>query len=183
MKLSRFLRENNINISQNAPTNPVINTTLAHPTSHDQPWMFDAGTSHHVTSDHSSLHTLLECEGPDVIVFRKGTTLPISHTGHTNLTTHTRPLTLSNVFYVPPLRNNLISVAKLSKSNQVSVEFFPYHFLVKDLHTRAHLMRRINVNDFYYPPPLCTLLQNLTQPLQTQSPPGIINQDIPPSKS
>ncbi|KAL4556283.1 hypothetical protein LXL04_038930 [Taraxacum kok-saghyz] len=134
-KLSRFLRENNINVSTNSSAHPVINTTSAHPTRHAQQWMFDTGASHHVTSDHSSLHTLSEYGGPDEIVLGNGKTLPISHTGHTNLSTHTRPLALSNVFYVPSLRNNLISVAKLCKSNQVSVEFFPYHFLVKDLRT------------------------------------------------
>ncbi|KAL4563134.1 hypothetical protein LXL04_027167 [Taraxacum kok-saghyz] len=48
------------------------------------------------------------------------------------------------------LRNNLISVAKLCKSNQVSVEFFPYSFLVKDLRTGAPLMRGVNINDIYY---------------------------------
>lgn len=76
--------------------------------------------------------------------------LPISHTGHTSLSTHYRSLSLDNIRDVLQLRNSLISVAKLSRYNNVSVEFFSYHFVVKDVRTTTHLMRGINVNDVYY---------------------------------
>ncbi|GJY98846.1 hypothetical protein Tco_0516276 [Tanacetum coccineum] len=44
---------------------------------------------------------------------------------------------------------NLISIAKLCKSNPVSVEFFSSHFLVKDLRTGAPLLRGENIGDVY----------------------------------
>ncbi|KAL4576014.1 hypothetical protein LXL04_012102 [Taraxacum kok-saghyz] len=139
-KLARFLKENNITISMNPSANPMVNTTSANSTS-SPPWMFDSGASHHVASNPASFHTLSEYGGPDEIVLGNGKSLSISHTGHSTLPTSSRPLHLHNVLFVPQLRNNLIFVAKLCKSNNVSVEFFPYFFLVKDLHTGTILMR------------------------------------------
>ncbi|KAJ9542092.1 hypothetical protein OSB04_028598 [Centaurea solstitialis] len=48
---------------------------------------------------------------------------------------------LPDVLCVPRLKKNLNSVAKLCKTNHVSVEFFPTHFFVKDLRMGALLMR------------------------------------------
>lgn len=79
--------------------------------------------------------------------------LSISHTGHTSLSTPSRSHSLFNVLCVPCLRKNLISVAKLCRTNQVSVEFFPLHFLMKDLCTGAPLMWGENINDVYYTNP------------------------------
>ena len=138
--------------------NPMVNTTSAGPTSSNPPWMFDSGASHHVASNPASFHTISEYGGPDEIVLGNGTNLSISHTGHSTLPTLSRPLNLHNILFVPQLRNNLISVAKLCKSNQVSVEFFPYFFLVKDLRTGTILMRGVNINDIYYAG-ICSLRQ------------------------
>ncbi|KAL4586189.1 hypothetical protein LXL04_010821 [Taraxacum kok-saghyz] len=150
-KLSRFLREHNISISSGPQSTPTVNySTAAASSSPTPPWMFDSGASHHVASDRSSLHTPSDFGGPDEIMLGNGTNLPISHTGNTSLPTNSRSLNLHNVLIVPQLRNNIISVAKLCKSNHVSVEFFPHHFLVKDLRTGAPLMRVMNVNDVYY---------------------------------
>ena len=149
-KLARFLRDNNITISSGPQSTPVVNHSTTASSAQIPPWMFDSGASHHVASDRSSLHTLSDFGGPDEIMLGNGTNLPISHTGHTSLPSQSRPLHLHNVLIVPQLRNNLISVAKLCKSNNVSVEFFPFHFLVKDLRKGVPLLRGTNVNDVYY---------------------------------
>ncbi|GKC20788.1 retrovirus-related pol polyprotein from transposon TNT 1-94 [Tanacetum coccineum] len=125
-------------------TTPMINTTSA------QPWMFDSGASHHTASEHAVMHTLSEYGGPDEIVLGNGKRLSITHTGHSTLPTSSHPLNLDNILFVPQLRNNLVYVAKLCKTNKVSVEFFPFHFVVKDLRTGAHLMRGENIDDIYY---------------------------------
>ncbi|MFS7965824.1 putative RNA-directed DNA polymerase [Helianthus anomalus] len=114
--------------------------------------MFDSGAFNHASYDQSFLHGLSEYGGPDEIVLGNGKTLPISHIGHTSIPTNSRSLQLKNVLLVPNLRNNLVSVAKLCKTNKVSVEFFPFHFFVKDLRTGAHLMQGVNINDVYYAP-------------------------------
>lgn len=143
-------------------TNPMLNTTSTGSISSNPPWMFDSGASHHVASTPASFHTLSEYGGPNEIVIGNGTNLSISHIGHSTLPTTSRPLNLHNILFVPKLRSNLISVAKLCKSNQVSVEFFPYFFLVKDLHKDLHtgtiLMRGVNINDIYYAT-ICSLEQ------------------------
>ncbi|KAK9063757.1 hypothetical protein SSX86_017629 [Deinandra increscens subsp. villosa] len=145
-KLERFLKDKNITISSNPSVSPVVNSSTATSPS----WMFDSGASHHVTSDRSALHTLSEYGGPDEILLGNGTSIPITHTGHSAISTSTRPLHLHDVLYTPNLRNNLISVAKLCKTNNVSVEFFPSYFLIKDLRTGAHLLRGENVDDVYF---------------------------------
>ncbi|MFS7942758.1 putative RNA-directed DNA polymerase [Helianthus anomalus] len=149
-KLARFLRDNNVLPPTQPSMAPTVNTASTQPTS---PWMmFDTGASDHVTPNRGSLHTLSEYSGPDEIILGDGKTLPISHTGHTTIPTSSRPLLLNNVLCAPNICNTLVSVAKLCKSNNVSVEFFPFHFLIKDLRMGAHLMRGLNLNDVYYAP-------------------------------
>ena len=143
-KLARFLKENHVTLT------PVVNTTTPRSNPSSQSWMFDTGASDHITTDRSSLHLLSDYGGPDEIVLGNGNRLSNTHTGNTQLCTTSRFLILSNVLCVPKLKNNLISVAKLCKTNCVSVEFFPYHFLVKDLRTGAPLLRGENIHDVYY---------------------------------
>ncbi|KAK2977799.1 hypothetical protein RJ640_029844 [Escallonia rubra] len=57
--------------------------------------------------------------------------------------------TLHDVLCAPSINQNLISVAKFYNSNNVSLEFFPFYFVVKDLRTGAILLRGENVNDVY----------------------------------
>lgn len=90
--------------------------------------MFDSGASHHVASDRSSLH-----QGPNEIVLGNGIHLTISHTFRTSVPTHSRSLKLHYVLIVPQLRNNLIVVAKLCKSNNVLVEFFPPSLMMSSM--------------------------------------------------
>ncbi|KAD5507860.1 hypothetical protein E3N88_15563 [Mikania micrantha] len=54
-KLARFLKENNITISMNQPSSPMVNTSSARPTSPSPSWMmFDTGASDHVVPEVSS---------------------------------------------------------------------------------------------------------------------------------
>ncbi|KAC9592594.1 hypothetical protein E3N88_45594 [Mikania micrantha] len=157
-KFARFLQQNNLALTP-ASTNPTVNVSMTNSPQHASWPMFDSGASNHATSDQASMHNLSEYGGPDEIVLGNGIALPISHIGQASIPTSSRPLTLSNVLLVPRLRNHLISVAKLCKTNNVSVEFFPFHFFVKDLRTGARLMRGVNINDVYYAPPTQPRLQ------------------------
>nr|GEW18358.1 hypothetical protein [Tanacetum cinerariifolium] len=91
--------------------------------------------------------TYADFGSPDEIFLGDGNSHPISHTSNTQIYTSHKSLALSNVLCVPNLRQNLISIAKLCKSNSVSVKFFSSHFLVKDLRTRAPLLRRENIGN------------------------------------
>ena len=104
-------------------------------------WLLDSGASHHVTSDLHNLSLHAPYSGSDDIMIGDGSTLPISHTGSTLLTTPTRNLSLDNVLCVPSMKKNLISISQFCISNNISIEFLPYVFLVKDLLTGTILLR------------------------------------------
>ncbi|GKA19538.1 hypothetical protein Tco_0699453 [Tanacetum coccineum] len=152
MNFAKFLKDNNICVvnssSLNAQPSPTANVTTM-TSSMKQLWLFDTGASHHATYNLSSLQTYADYEGPDEILLGDGNSLSISHTGHTHINTPHRPLSLSNVLCVPRLRHNLISIAKLCKSNPASVKFFSSYFLVKYLRTWATLLRVENIDDVY----------------------------------
>ncbi|GKA87122.1 hypothetical protein Tco_0808833 [Tanacetum coccineum] len=96
--------------------------------------------NHFSPRERSAVHTLSEYGGPDKIVVGNGKRLSITHTGHSTLPTSSRPLNLDNILFVPQLRNNLVSVAELCKTNKVSVEFFPFHFVERTLTTSTMLL-------------------------------------------
>ena len=136
------MRENN-----NTPTANHITTGVGSPSN----WLMDSGASHHVTSDLNNLSLHQPYEGPDDIVIGDGTGLSITHTGSSTLTSPSTTFNLSNVLCVPTMQQNLISVSQFCNSNKTSIEFFPSHFVVKDLTTGAtlaHGRRRNNVYEW-----------------------------------
>lgn len=86
-------------------------------------WLFDSDTS-----NQSTLQNVSNYGGPDEIILGDGNNLHISHIGFKHINTPNKKLYLPNVLYVTHLCRNLISVAKLCKTNAVSVGFFPYSF-------------------------------------------------------
>ena len=58
-------------------------------------------------------------------------------------------LNLSNVLFVPTIKQNLIFVSQFYRTNNTSIEFFPYHFVVKDLCTKTPLLCGKNKYDIY----------------------------------
>ena len=103
-------------------------------------WIFDSGTTHHITSDLNNLALHQPYNGGEDIIIADGSSLPVTHSGSLSLPSLTRDLALKNVLCVPDIYKNLISVYRLYNANQVSVEFFPACFQVKDLSTGAPLL-------------------------------------------
>ncbi|CAA7018700.1 unnamed protein product [Microthlaspi erraticum] len=136
------------NFTPRAPTPWQPRANMAAATSSDN-WLLDSVASHHLTSDlnNLSLHQLYN--GGEEVTIANGSRLPISHTGSAFLPTQSHFLTLKNVLYVPNLYKNLISVYRLCNANQVSVEFFPVHFQVKDLRTGARLLQGRTKDELY----------------------------------
>ena len=86
-KLARFLKENNIHISNTLSHNPMANATMLNkPSTTQQPWLFDSGASDHATSYPSMLQTFSNYGGLDEIFLGDGKSLSISHTGNTTPT-------------------------------------------------------------------------------------------------
>ncbi|KAG7589765.1 GAG-pre-integrase domain [Arabidopsis suecica] len=124
---------------QSQQWNPQAHFTTSSP-SDVTPWLVDSVASHHIASDLSTLSLHSPYPGGDDVLIGDGRALPITHTGSSHLSTHSRPLSLTNVLCVPTMKKNLISVNKLCKTNNVMVQMCPFDFQVKDLRTGATLL-------------------------------------------
>jgi hypothetical protein len=65
--------------------------------------------------------------------------MPVTHRSSTVITTNSSLLQLKSILISPSLVKNLISVRSLTRDNNVSVEFDPFDFSIKDLPTRMVL--------------------------------------------
>ncbi|WVY94395.1 hypothetical protein V8G54_033483 [Vigna mungo] len=130
------------------PTRPEAHSVTA-VTPNESAWLVDSGASHHVTKDMGSLSISNEYAGTDQLMAANGKGLPITHVGSTHISTNSHSLQLSNILHVPTVSHNLLSVSQLCQTNDVSVEFFPWHFDVKDLQTGAILLRGRNEDNVY----------------------------------
>lgn len=94
----------------------------------DPSWYFDTGAIGHVTPDLHKLNIIDDYTGDDKLQVGNGNNLSISHVGSSSFS----DLTLPNVFLVPELTKSLLSVSKLTRDNNVFMEFWPSHCSVKD---------------------------------------------------
>jgi hypothetical protein len=60
-------------------------------------WVPDTCATAHIIDDPGNLYTLKYYDGPDSVVVRNGTELPITYTGHAHVFTSGSPLLLNNV--------------------------------------------------------------------------------------
>lgn len=103
----------------------------------------DSGTTHHhLTSDPDNLVIHSEYQGPEEVTLGNDSKLPISHIGASSIVASDKKFKLDDILHVPTATQNLISISSFTTSNNVSVEFFPNHFLIKDLAMRVPLHRR-----------------------------------------
>nr|XP_016483849.1 PREDICTED: uncharacterized protein LOC107804460 [Nicotiana tabacum] len=109
-------------------------------------WVLDSGATHHVTAEP---HNLEEYTENEEISMGDGKTIPITHTGSTQIQASKTAFKLSNTLCAPSIKKNLISVAKFCQDNLTSVEFFSFTFVVKDLHTLKPLVQGQNKNGLY----------------------------------
>uniref|UniRef100_A0A2N9HMZ2 Integrase catalytic domain-containing protein n=1 Tax=Fagus sylvatica TaxID=28930 RepID=A0A2N9HMZ2_FAGSY len=121
-----YAYEANENISQ-----ALACTTLSD--SHDDTrWYTDTGATSHMTSTSGNLQSFFPYHGHDYVVVGNGSRLPISHVGHTTLSSKHGDLNLYDVLVVPKLQKNLISVGKLTKDNSCVFECCASEFKIKD---------------------------------------------------
>ena len=132
----KFVPQNQI--AGSTPWSPQANmaTTTSPP---NTSWLLDSGASHHVTTDLNNLSLHAPYNGVDNIMIGDGKGLPITHTGSTTISTSTISFNLNDVLCVPEIKRNLLSIYKFCVANNVSFEFLPWCFLVKDLLTGAVL--------------------------------------------
>jgi hypothetical protein len=124
-------------------------TPPAPPPNSTSDWYLDTGASSHMSSGSGNLTSIRPSHSRSQIVVGNGAFLPITHTGTGSLITTTSPLKLRNVLLSPSLVKNLLSVRQLTRDNHVSVEFDASGFSVKDIRTRAVILRCDSDGDLY----------------------------------
>jgi len=103
-----------------------------------------------MTPEDSKLLCKSPYSGSSQVKVGNGTLLPISQVGMIKLPTSSRPLTLKkNVFHVPQLRHNLLSVRQLCRDNNCSVVFNASCLCVKDKTTGEVLLQAPSVGNVY----------------------------------
>ena len=131
---------------------PQANTAARQSAPNHPSWIIDTGASHHIVQDLEHLTLADSYPGSDKVLVGDGTGLEITHIGHTTLNTKHKSLNLNQVLCVPNMKSNLLSVSKLCKTNNCSVEFFPSCFVVKDLNSGQALLQGPIKQDLYQLP-------------------------------
>ena len=140
----------------NSPWQPKAHFATNSP--HNNAWLLDSGASHHVTSDLNNLSLHTSYNGLDDIMIGDGTGLPITHTGSTSLLHSNKQFSLTDVLCVPNITKNLISISKFCISNNASIEFLSFLFVVKDLHIGVTLLKGKTKDGVYEWPPSTPLI-------------------------
>jgi hypothetical protein len=108
----------------------------------DPAWYADSDATHHITSELDKLTSREPYHGTDQVHIANGTGMHIHNVGQAILSTpSSRSLALNNVLHVPKATRNLLSMSKLSHDNNVFIELHPHDLFVKDLDTRAPILR------------------------------------------
>lgn len=115
----------------------------------DNNWYLDSGATDHLTNDLDRLTINDRYRGHDQVHTANGTGMDIIHVSQSSIESNSRLLRLKNVLHVPQLNKNLLSVHKITNNNQVSLEFYPNSFLMKDLTTRETLLQGQFENGLY----------------------------------
>ncbi|KAL5769820.1 hypothetical protein ACOSP7_013974 [Xanthoceras sorbifolium] len=85
---------------------------------YENDWIVDSGCSNHMTGDRQKLQNLSEYKGNRVVVTADNSRLPIAHIGKTIVTPryNTNQVPLQDVYHVPGMKKNLLSVAQFTSS-------------------------------------------------------------------
>jgi hypothetical protein len=112
-------------------------------------WFLDIGASSHMFHAPGNFSHPVPSPLPSYITVGNGDRLPVSHTAATSIPTTSSPLLLHNVLISLSLVTNLIFVRKLTRDNNVSIEFDPHGFSIKDLPTSQVKLRCESSRDLY----------------------------------
>ena len=90
-------------------------------------WIIDSGYSNHMTGDKEKLQSMIEYKGGRVVVTANNSRLPIAHIGKTKIVPRfsLQEVSLQDVYHVPGMKKNLLSMAQLTTSGH-HVVFGPH---------------------------------------------------------
>ncbi|KAK0580808.1 hypothetical protein LWI29_006492 [Acer saccharum] len=102
-----------------------------YPPPSDFTWYPDTCATHHMTN--TAPPDSVPFTGNTSVLLGNGASLPITNTGNIPVSLSSHKLSLNNVFHVPSLNKNLLSVACFTKDNSVSFTFTPSGYVISDL--------------------------------------------------
>src|SRR4051794_2256166 len=100
-----------------------------------------------MASDPGNLSSCTPHNSPSRVIVGNGASLPITHVGHSSVSTSSIPLHLRNVLVTPQLIKNLASIRCLTRDNPITIEVDAFGFSIKDLHTQAVILRCHSTGD------------------------------------
>ncbi|KAG5619732.1 hypothetical protein H5410_004950 [Solanum commersonii] len=81
-------------------------------------WIIDSGCTHHVTGDDSLFSVLRQHKGERVIVTADNSTYPVMKEGVVEIGINDTNIKLNDVYHVPGLKKNLVSVSQITNSGK-----------------------------------------------------------------
>ncbi|KAI3509833.1 hypothetical protein L1887_25356 [Cichorium endivia] len=96
----------------------ALMATMREHIDYEKDWIIDSGCSNHMTGDQKKLRNLKEYKGSRVVLTANNSRLPIAHIGNTTVVPGNESdlVSLQNVFHVPGMKKNLLSVSQLTSS-------------------------------------------------------------------
>ncbi|GJT19802.1 putative RNA-directed DNA polymerase [Tanacetum coccineum] len=97
-------------------------------------WIFDSGTTEHITHNDSLLKNKRKRGYEQPVTIPNGEAVPVEGRGECALPSGA---IIKDVLHVPKFKCNLLSVSRLSKELQCAVTFFPEFCIMQDLYSRT----------------------------------------------
>ncbi|KAI3764159.1 hypothetical protein L2E82_14162 [Cichorium intybus] len=135
--------------SSYAPTDleQAFHTMTMHPP--DNNWYADTAATSHMTPNSGNFTSYVNNGHIRNVIVGNGSTIPIRGMGNQTLPYPLPPLHLKNVLHTPNVIKNLLSIRRFTTDNNLSVEFDPFGFDVKDFPTRTPFLRCNSTGDLY----------------------------------
>jgi hypothetical protein len=96
----------------------------------DDSWYSDSGVTHNITNDFNNIYLHSEYQGNDTLKDGNDSGLQIHNVGM--ICIPKAHFLLKDVLHVPYITKNFMLVNKLTRDNNLFVEFHPYYCYIKD---------------------------------------------------
>ena len=118
-------------------------------TNNQDPWLANSSTFDHLTTSLNNLSIQSQYKGLDQVTMGNGQSLPINHIGNATLHTKYHNFILKDVFHVPRIAMNLLSIHKFYLHNNCSCHFDANELKIQDIPTGRLLYKGLSENGVY----------------------------------
>uniref|UniRef100_A0A2N9FMK1 Integrase catalytic domain-containing protein n=1 Tax=Fagus sylvatica TaxID=28930 RepID=A0A2N9FMK1_FAGSY len=126
-----------------------VSNAISAPTSNQSCWISDTGATDHFTPDITHIPDCHAYTGNDCVTVGNGQSLPITHTGNSQLRASSHLFHLRKVLHVPSMSSSLLSVYRFCKDNDASFHFDASKFHIKNLRSGKLLYSGLSERGLY----------------------------------